>query len=91
VAAVVLGGGNDTAGDFWTAAGVLAQVPDLLVGALKGAVFGLLAALVAAHRGLTAGTGSRGGAGAVAGSAGIALALALGADALMSAAYLQVA
>jgi phospholipid/cholesterol/gamma-HCH transport system permease protein len=89
LAAVVLGG--DTAGDFWTAAGVLAQLPDLLVGALKGAVFGLLAALAGAHRGLAAHRGAAESAGAVAGSAGIALALALGADAVLSAAYLQAA
>jgi phospholipid/cholesterol/gamma-HCH transport system permease protein len=55
---VVLQGG--TPGAYLASFTALAQLPDLWMGEIKAATFGLLAALVASYKGLTAGGGPKG-------------------------------
>src|ERR671933_2561478 len=51
---------HGTPGAYITSFTALAQLPDLWAGEIKALVFGLIAALVAAHKGLTAGGGPKG-------------------------------
>ena len=55
---VILQGG--TPGAYLASFTALAQLPDLYVGEIKAAVFGVLAALVAAYKGLNAKGGPKG-------------------------------
>jgi phospholipid/cholesterol/gamma-HCH transport system permease protein len=55
---IILQGG--TPGAYLASFTALAQLPDLYVGQLKAVVFGMIAALVAAYKGLNAGGGPKG-------------------------------
>jgi phospholipid/cholesterol/gamma-HCH transport system permease protein len=51
---------NGTPGAYLSSFTALAQLPDLYIGTLKAALFGLLAALVASYKGLNAKGGPKG-------------------------------
>lgn len=87
VYAVYLGEGS--AGAFLQTATALAQLPDLYLGEVKAAVFGLIAGIVAAHQGVNAKGGPRGVGDAVNQSVIIAFVLLFIVNAIMTGIYYQ--
>jgi phospholipid/cholesterol/gamma-HCH transport system permease protein len=85
---VMLQGG--TPGAYLASFTALAQLPDLWMGEIKAAVFGLLAALVASYKGLTAGGGPKGVGDAVNQSVVITFMMLFFANFVMTAVYFQV-
>jgi phospholipid/cholesterol/gamma-HCH transport system permease protein len=85
---VVLQGG--TPGAYLASFSALAQLPDLYAGEVKALVFGAIAAVVAAHKGLTAGGGPKGVGDAVNQSVVITFMLLFFANFVMTAVYFQI-
>ncbi|HEY8454177.1 MAG TPA: ABC transporter permease [Actinopolymorphaceae bacterium] len=85
---VVLQGG--TPGAYLASFTALAQLPDLWAGEIKALVFGLIAGIVAAYKGLTAGGGPKGVGDAVNQSVVITFMLLFFANFVMQAIYFQV-
>jgi phospholipid/cholesterol/gamma-HCH transport system permease protein len=81
---------DGTPGAYLASFTALAQLPDLYVGELKALVFGLLAAMVAAYKGLTAGGGPKGVGDAVNQSVVITFMLLFVVNFVMTAVYFQV-
>lgn len=98
VSVVGVGGGyffnvilqDGTPGAYLASFTALAQLPDLYAGELKALVFGLIAALVASYKGLTAGGGPKGVGDAVNQSVVITFLLLFAANFVMTAVYFQV-
>jgi phospholipid/cholesterol/gamma-HCH transport system permease protein len=98
VSVVGVGGGyffnvimqDGTPGAYLASFTALAQLPDLYAGELKALVFGLIAALVASYKGLTAGGGPKGVGDAVNQSVVITFLLLFFANFVMTAVYFQV-
>jgi phospholipid/cholesterol/gamma-HCH transport system permease protein len=84
---VVLQGG--TPGAYLASFSALAQLPDLYAGEVKALVFGAIAGLVAAHKGLTAGGGPKGVGDAVNQSVVITFMLLFCANFVITAIYFQ--
>jgi phospholipid/cholesterol/gamma-HCH transport system permease protein len=84
---VVLQGG--TPGAYLASFSALAQLPDLYAGEVKALVFGAIAGLVAAHKGLTAGGGPKGVGDAVNQSVVITFMLLFCANFIITAIYFQ--
>jgi phospholipid/cholesterol/gamma-HCH transport system permease protein len=78
-------------GDYPASFSALAQLPGLAASELKALLFGAVAGLVAAHRGLSAGAGPKGVGDAVKQSVVITFGLLSVADVLVTACYLQFA
>ena len=85
---VVMQGG--TPGAYLASFTAMAQLPDLWVGLIKSLVFGLIAGVVAAYKGLTAGGGPKGVGDAVNHSVVITFMLLFFANFVMTAIYFQV-
>ena len=85
---VILQGG--TPGAYLASFTALAQLPDLYVGELKAAIFGLIAALVAAYKGLNAKGGPKGVGDAVNQSVVISFMLLFMTNFIITAIYFQV-
>src|SRR5689334_14584998 len=85
---VILQGG--TPGAYLASFTALAQLPDLYVGQLKALVFGLIAAIVASYKGMSAGGGPKGVGDAVNESVVITFMLLFVVNFVMSAIYFQV-
>jgi phospholipid/cholesterol/gamma-HCH transport system permease protein len=85
---VILQGG--TPGAYLASFTALAQLPDLYVGQLKAVIFGLIAALVAAYKGLNAGGGPKGVGDAVNQSVVISFMLLFLTNFIITAVYFQV-
>ena len=85
---VVLQGG--TPGAYLASFAALAQLPDLYAGEVKALVFGAIAALVAAHKGLSAGGGPKGVGDAVNSSVVISFLLLFFTNFVLTAIYFQV-
>jgi phospholipid/cholesterol/gamma-HCH transport system permease protein len=81
---------DGTPGAYLASFTALAQLPDLWAGELKALVFGLIAALVASYKGLTAGGGPKGVGDAVNQSVVITFLLLFFANFVMTAVYFQV-
>jgi len=81
---------DGTPGAYLASFTALAQLPDLYAGEIKALVFGLIAALVASYKGLTAGGGPKGVGDAVNQSVVITFLLLFFANFVMTAAYFQV-
>jgi phospholipid/cholesterol/gamma-HCH transport system permease protein len=81
---------HGTPGSYLASFQAFAQLPDLYVGEAKAAVFGLLAALVAAYKGLSAGGGPKGVGDAVNQSVVITFMLLFLTNYIISAIYFQV-
>ncbi|GAB35460.1 MlaE family ABC transporter permease [Gordonia otitidis] len=98
VAVVGIGGGyffnvivqGGTPGAYLASFGALAQLPDLWVSLLKAAVFGVLAGVVAAYKGLTPKGGPKGVGDAVNQSVVITFLLLFLANLIITAVYLQI-
>ena len=84
---VVLQGG--TPGAYLASFSALAQLPDLYAGEVKALIFGAIAGLVAAHKGLTAGGGPKGVGDAVNQSVVITFMLLFCANFVITAIYFQ--
>ena len=84
----ILQGG--TPGAYLSSFTALAQLPDLYVGQLKAAIFGLIAALVAAYKGLNAKGGPKGVGDAVNQSVVISFMLLFMTNFIITAIYFQV-
>ena len=80
---------DGTPGAYLASFTALAQLPDLWVGLLKALVFGLIAAVVAAYKGMSAGGGPKGVGDAVNESVVITFLLLFIVNLIMSAIYLQ--
>lgn len=85
---VVMQGG--TPGAYLASFSALAQLPDLYAGEVKALVFGAIAAIVAAHRGLTAGGGPKGVGDAVNQSVVITFLLLFSTNFVLTAVYFQI-
>lgn len=85
---VVLQGG--TPGAYLASFAALAQLPDLYAGEVKALIFGAIAALVAAHKGLSAGGGPKGVGDAVNSSVVITFLLLFFTNFVLTAIYFQV-
>jgi phospholipid/cholesterol/gamma-HCH transport system permease protein len=85
---VILQGG--TPGAYLASFSALAQLPDLWAGELKALVFGLIAAVVASHKGLNAGGGPKGVGDAVNQAVVITFLLLFFVNFVMTAVYFQV-
>jgi phospholipid/cholesterol/gamma-HCH transport system permease protein len=81
---------DGTPGAYIASFTALAQLPDLWVGMVKATVFGLIAAIVAAYKGMTAGGGPKGVGDAVNESVVITFVLLFIVNFVISAIYLQV-
>lgn len=81
---------HGTPGAYLASFSALAQLPDLLVGELKALVFGLIAGVVAAYKGLHPGGGPKGVGDAVNQSVVITFLLLFFANIILTAVYLQV-
>ena len=81
---------DGTPGAYIASFTALAQLPDLWVGLLKAAIFGLIAAVVAAYKGMNAGGGPKGVGDAVNESVVITFVLLFIVNFVISAIYLQV-
>jgi phospholipid/cholesterol/gamma-HCH transport system permease protein len=81
---------NGTPGAYLTSFTTLAQLPDLYWGELKALVFGAIAAVVAAHKGLTAAGGPKGVGDAVNQSVVITFMLLFVTNFVLTAVYFQV-
>ena len=81
---------DGTPGAYIASFTALAQLPDLWVGLIKAATFGLLAAVVAAYKGMNAGGGPKGVGDAVNESVVITFVLLFIVNFVLSAIYLQV-
>ncbi len=80
---------DGTPGAYLASFTALAQLPDLWVGLLKALVFGMIAAIVAAYKGMSAGGGPKGVGDAVNESVVITFLLLFIVNLIMSAIYLQ--
>jgi phospholipid/cholesterol/gamma-HCH transport system permease protein len=85
---VVIQGG--TPGAYLASFTALAQIPDLVVGEIKALLFGAIAAIVAAYKGLTAGGGPKGVGDAVNQSVVITFMLLFVVNFVLTAVYFQV-
>jgi phospholipid/cholesterol/gamma-HCH transport system permease protein len=85
---VIVQGG--TPGAYLSSFSALAQLPDLYVGELKALIFGFIAAIVAAHRGLNPRPGPKGVGDAVNQSVVIAFLLLFFVNLVITAIYLQI-
>ena len=85
---VVVQGG--TPGAYLASFGSLAQLPDLYVSTFKAAIFGFLAAIIAAYKGLNPGGGPKGVGDAVNQSVVISFLLLFFANLIITAVYLQI-
>lgn len=81
---------DGTPGAYIASFTALAQLPDLWVGLVKAAIFGLIAAIVAAYKGMNAGGGPKGVGDAVNESVVITFVLLFIVNFVISAIYLQV-
>lgn len=81
---------HGTPGAYLASFSALAQLPDLLVGELKALVFGLIAGVVAAYKGLNPGSGPKGVGDAVNQSVVITFLLLFFANIILTAVYLQI-
>jgi phospholipid/cholesterol/gamma-HCH transport system permease protein len=81
---------DGTPGAYLASFTALAQLPDLWVGMVKALVFGLIAAIVAAYKGMTAGGGPKGVGDAVNESVVITFILLFVVNLVISAIYLQI-
>src|SRR5688572_30429847 len=81
---------DGTPGAYLASFAALAQLPDLWVGLLKALVFGLIAAVVACYKGMTAGGGPKGVGDAVNESVVITFLLLFVTNFVMSTIYLQI-
>ena len=84
---VILQGG--TPGAYLASFSALAQLPDLWIGEIKAVIFGFIAAVVAAYRGLNAGGGPKGVGDAVNQSVVITFLLLFFVNFVLTAVYLQ--
>ena len=80
---------DGTPGAYLASFTALAQLPDLWVGLLKALIFGLIAAIVAAYKGMSAGGGPKGVGDAVNESVVITFLLLFIVNLIISAIYLQ--
>src|SRR6476469_9286359 len=80
---------HGTPGAYLASFTALAQLPDLWIGLIKALVFGLIAAVVAAYKGMTAGGGPKGVGDAVNESVVITFLLLFIVNLILSAIYLQ--
>jgi len=98
VSVVGVGGGyffnvvlqDGTPGAYLASFTALAQLPDLWIGMLKALVFGLIAAIVASYKGMTAGGGPKGVGDAVNESVVITFILLFLVNVVMSSIYLEI-
>ncbi|WP_045823814.1 MlaE family ABC transporter permease [Williamsia herbipolensis] len=98
VCVVGIGGGyffnvivqNGTPGAYLASFGALAQLPDLYVATLKAAIFGVIAGVIAAYKGLTPKGGPKGVGEAVNQSVVITFLLLFFANLIITAVYLQI-
>lgn len=81
---------DGTPGAYLASFTALAQLPDLWVGLIKALIFGMIAAIVAAYKGMTAGGGPKGVGDAVNESVVITFMLLFVVNFVISAIYLQV-
>ena len=81
---------HGTPGAYLASFSALAQLPDLLVGEFKALIFGLIAGVVAAYKGLHPGGGPKGVGDAVNQSVVITFLLLFFANIILTAVYLQV-
>jgi phospholipid/cholesterol/gamma-HCH transport system permease protein len=81
---------DGTPGAYIASFTALAQLPDLWVGLIKATIFGLIAAIVAAYKGMNAGGGPKGVGDAVNESVVITFMLLFVVNVVLSAVYLQI-
>ncbi|MBS41682.1 MAG: ABC transporter permease [Nocardioides sp.] len=81
---------DGTPGAYLASFTALAQLPDLWIGLIKAAIFGLIAAVVASYKGMTAGGGPKGVGDAVNESVVITFLLLFVVNFVLSAVYLEI-